>query len=197
MPLNACLELRKMSHFFGVIWCRRRGGLTGSGGVSVGRVAGDAFRDGRGGYTRFRARTERGERSRPPGLKGSAAARLTLAWHSVWRWCRAPCAPCSDTWFGVLRGSVPAPTGRTGRRSAVPVPVRATLSPRGGASSRPCGPRCRTGFAALSGRASAGRRDRRFSCRRRLREGRYAVRGNHRPAYKEEPRGRMAPGSPV
>ena len=78
VPLNACHELRKMSHFFGVIRCRRRGGLTGSGGVSVGQVAGDAFRDGRVGRGRYGADGESGH-----ALRDSKVVLRASRWHGT------------------------------------------------------------------------------------------------------------------
>ena len=64
----------KMSHFFGVIGCRRRGGLTGSGGVAVGEVAGGEFRDGRVG----RGRRERSDRGPAPDARAASPGRLGL-----------------------------------------------------------------------------------------------------------------------
>ena len=86
----------------GVIGCRRRGRLTGSGGLSVGSAAGDEFRDGRVG----RGRRERSDRRSAPDARAASPGRL--------RWGSRPL-------FGVLpRRNLPE---RLCQVAALPHPV--------------------------------------------------------------------------
>ena len=126
-----------------------------------------------------------------PHLTATGDVRVPT-WRSAFpgRCATFPGGVCAETWTtrlvwviaaAALRAAVPAPTGRTGQRSAFPC-LRATLSRWGmcrdrrhtgtgrHAVSRPCGPQCR----------SEDQRSR-----------------SSRPAYKERTPGPAGPGVPV